>query len=103
MKAGRKGNLNVATEVNKNETSLNKCNEFITIFIIFLNFLRIRYFKWHLLFIWLRFEKQREILWSSIRCTFLAYFDFFFLLCLFLFIFYFPPYQCLNSGYIVNE
>ena len=78
MKAGRKGNLNVATEVNKNETSLNKCNEFITIFIIFLNFLRIRYFKWHLLFIWLRFEKQREILWSSIRCTFLAYFDFFF-------------------------
>lgn len=70
MKAGRKGNLNIATEVNNNETLSNKDNRSIILFIIFQNMLHYRYFKWRLLFIWLRFEKQREILWSSIRCTF---------------------------------
>lgn len=67
MKAGRKGNLNVATEVN-DPPLLVMWDTICHIIIVLLKvIIEYRYFKWHLPFTWLRSEKQKAIHWSSIR------------------------------------
>lgn len=68
MKAGRKGNLNVATEVHDNYASCYSLAGIVSFFVIFTySYILIRYFKWHLLFIWLRCGKQKGTPWSFIR------------------------------------
>lgn len=75
MKAGRKGNLNVATEVHDNAIELiwyitvKSCTFYWPLPLI-------RYFKLHLLFIWLRWEKPKGTHWNSTRYPLFFWFSF---------------------------
>lgn len=66
-KAGRKGNLNVATEVSSSE--LQFWYTWSWYLIITSNiYMAFRSSKSHRHFIWLKCERQKETPWSSIRC-----------------------------------
>lgn len=78
MKAGRKGNLNVATEVDDNQVVLVLIcwNYYIFCTIFTYSYILIRYFKWHLHFIWLKCGKRKGTLWSFIRSVIIFCFSF---------------------------
>jgi hypothetical protein len=78
MKAGRKGNLNVATEVHDNQVVLVLLSwNYYTFYTIFTySFILIRYFKWLLHFIWLKCGKRKGTLWSFIRSVIFFCFPF---------------------------
>lgn len=65
-KTGRKGNLNVATEVTYTNIFV-QIQAYIFADMQLVIIMSIRYFKWHLLYIWSSCGKQRGTHWNSIR------------------------------------